>query len=186
MDKKQLQKILIAIAVLFIGGIYGYYKYLLKPLEAKQAVLDTELDKIKAEFQDAQVRASRLPRLEQEIRVLNSEILEMQKKLPQDKDVPGLIRLLAERMKFYGIQWKRLEPGTQTAKEYYVEHSYKIPFSSKYHSLARFLAEIGQMERIFATRISPLRPETSSQAGPSANVSTTLSGDITFLIYTSK
>lgn len=125
-------------------------------------------------------RASRLPMLEQEIRVLNSEILEMQKKLPHDKDIPGLIRLLSDRMRFYGIQWKKLEPGSQASKEYYIEHSYKIPFTASYHNLAKFLTEIGQMERIFATRISSLRPENNAQTG------TAVSGEITFLIYTSK
>jgi len=180
MDKKQLQQLMIIIPVVLAAAIFSYYKYLLKPLDEKQKVLNGELEQIKSEYQSSVERASRLPRLEQEIRMLNSDILEMQKKLPHDKDVPGLIRLLSERMKYYGIQWKRIEPGGQTAKEYYIEHTYKIPFSAKFHNLARFLAEIGQMERIFATRISAVKPEVNPQTG------TQVSGEITFLIYTSK
>ena len=67
-----------------------------------------------------------------------------------------------------------------TAKEYYIEHSYKIPFIAPYHSLAKFMAEVGQMERIFATKISAIRPEINQKEG------TMVSGDISFLIYTSK
>ncbi len=181
MDRKQLQKILIVIPVVLAGALFAYYKYLLSPMQAAHKVLDQDLVNIEREYQESQGRASRLPRLEQEIRVLNSEILEMQKKLPHDKDVPGLIRLLSERMRFYGIQWKRIEPGNQAAKDYYIEHTYKIPFSASYHNLARFLSEIGQMERIFATRISSIRPEMSAQGGGMQ-----VSGEITFLIYTSK
>ena len=180
MDKKKLQQILIGIPLVFVALIFCYYKYLLKPLEEKQAALMTELNKIQQDYQESVGRANRLPMLEQEIRVLNTEIQEMQKKLPHDKDVPGLIRLLSERMKYYGVQWKRIEPGVQTGKEYYIEHSYKIPFSSRYHNLARFLSEIGQMERIFATRLSSLRPETDPKTG------STIGGEITFLIYTSR
>src|SRR3989338_7961280 len=165
MDRKQLKNLLIIIPVVFAAAVFGYYKYLLLPLEQKETAVIQDVENIEREYQESQGRASRLPRLEQEIRVLNMEILEMQKKLPHDKDVPGLIRLLSERMLFYGIQWKRLEPGAQAAKEYYIEHTYKIPFSASYHNLARFLAEIGQMERIFATRLSSLKPESSPQAG---------------------
>ena len=180
MDKKKLQQILIGIPLVLVAVVFCYYKYLLKPLQEKQDALKIEIKKIESEYQENVGRAGRLPMLEQEIRVLNTEIQEMQKKLPHDKDVPGLIRLLSERMKYYGVQWKRLEPGAQSAMEYYIEHSYKIPFSSRYHNLARFLAEIGQMERIFATRISSLRPEADLKSG------STVSGEITFLIYTSR
>ena len=180
MDRKQLQKILIIIPVAAAALIFVHYKYFLIPLEQKQKALDANLIKTQDEYRQSVGRAGRLPRLEQEIRVLNMEILEMQKKLPHDKDVSGLIRLLAERMRYYGVQWKKLEPGTQNPKEYYIEHSYKIPFSAPYHNLAKFLAEIGQMERIFATRLSSLRPEASQGSG------TQVTGDITFLIYTSR
>ena len=83
-------------------------------------------------------------------------------------------------MRFYGIRWKRLEPGSQAAREYYIEHSYKIPFTASYHNLAKFMAEVGQMERIFATRISPLRSESIAKEG------TMVTGELFFLIYTSK
>ncbi len=180
MDKKKLQQILVVIPVLLGAIIYGYYKYFLRPLEDKQAALNTEMDKIKSEYQESLGRASRLPMMEQEIGVLNMEIQEMQKKLPHDKDVPGLIRLLSDRMKYFGIQWKKIEPGPQSAGEYYIEYSYKIPFSARYHNLARFLADVGQMERIFATKVSSLKTETNAQTG------STLGGEISFLIYTSK
>ena len=180
MEKKQLQQMLIILPLVFFGGIFAYYKYLFKPLQKKQAVVQRDLENIKREYQESLERTNRLPKLTEEIRVLNSEILEVQKKLPHDKDVPGLIRLLSNRMKYYGVQWKKIEPGKQTAKEYYIEHSYKIPFTARYHNLARFLAEVGQMERIFATQISSLKPEANAQTG------TMVSGEITFLIYTSK
>ena len=83
-------------------------------------------------------------------------------------------------MELYRINWSRLAPGTQTQRDYYVEHTYSIPFRASYHDLARFLSDIGQMERIFATRFSQLAP------GESSGGAITVSGDLTFLIYTSK
>ena len=180
MDKKQLQQLIIILPIILILGIFAYYKYLLSPLSEKKLVLKTELENIKKEYDESKGRAERLPRLEQEIIVLNQEIVEMQKKLPPTKDVPGLIRLLSKRMEHYNILWKRLAPGVQTSRDYYIEHSYTIPFTSTYHDMARFLSEIGQMERIFATRLATLRPI----ADPQGNVM--VSGDLTFLIYTSK
>ena len=180
MNRKQLQALIIALPVIAIAGTFSYYKYFSLPLAERHKKLLTEIDGIRSEYEQSVGRAARLPRLEQEIQVLNEEIIEMQKKLPKDKDVPGIIRLLSDRMRFYGIRWKRLEPGSQAAREYYIEHSYKIPFTASYHNLAKFMAEVGQMERIFATRLSPLKPEIIPKEG------TMVAGDLFFLIYTSK
>jgi type IV pilus assembly protein PilO len=180
MNKKQLQQMLVIIPIAFIAGVFAYYKYLILPLNERKKALRTELENIRSEFQESKGRAERLPKLEQEIFLLSQEIATMQKKLPPTKDVPGLIRLLSRRMEHYGVVWKRLAPGTQTAKDYYIEHSYTIPFTCIYHDLARFLTEIGQMERIFATKFTSLKPSVDSQTGI-----VTVSGELTFLIYTS-
>ena len=103
MDKKKLQQLLIAIPIVLAALVYCYIKYLIKPLAKKEGDVLAEMSKIESEFLESQGRASRLPMLEEEIRMLRMDIEEMQKKLPHDKDVPGLIRLLSERMKFYGL-----------------------------------------------------------------------------------
>ena len=180
MNKKQLQALIIAIPVIAIAGMFSYYKYFVLPLAERHKKLLAEIDGIRSEYEQSVGRAARLPRLEQEILGLNKEIVEMQKKLPKDKDVPGIIRLLSERMRYHGIRWKKLEPWAQSAKEYYIEHSYKIPFTASYHVLAKFMTEVGQMERIFATRLSPLQSETTAKDG------TMVTGDLFFLIYTAK
>jgi type IV pilus assembly protein PilO len=179
-NRKQLQALILALPVAAVLGAFVYYKYLVLPLAERHKKILVEIDGIRNEYEQSVGRAARLPRLEQEIRVLNEEIIEMQKKLPKNKDVPGIIRLLSERMRFHGIRWKSLDPGSQSAREYYTEHSYKIPFKASYHTLAKFMTEVGQMERIFATRLSPLQSETTPKEG------TRVSGDLFFLIYTSK
>ena len=158
MDKKKLQQIIIILPIALIAASFGYYKKLLAPLNEQRKILKNDLDNIKKEYEDASAKAQRLPKLELEIALLNQEILEMQRKLPPTKDVPDLIRLLSKRMDYHRIVWKKLTPGIQSTKEYYVEYSYTIPFTTTYHNLAKFLAEIGQMERIFATKFIGLRP----------------------------
>lgn len=180
MDKKQLQQMIIMMPIILIGGIFGYYKYLFSPLREKSKIVAEELRKIKQEYQESEARATRLPKLQQEIAVLNIEIKEIEKKLPPTKDVPDLIRLLSKKMETHNIRWKRLAPGTVTAKDYYIEHTYTIPFVSSYHNLALFLSEVGQMERIFATRFIGLRSTIDPRFGIQVD------GELTFLIYTSK
>lgn len=181
MDKKKLQQILIIMPIALSAGIWAYLHYLLMPLNAKQKAIAGELEQIKKDYNDAVGKTSRLPKLQQEISLLTAEIAEVQKKLPPTKDVPYLIRLLTAKMDRHQIEWKNLlMPGPQLVKEYYIEHSYTIPFKTSYHSLAMFLSDIGQMERIFATRFSSLRSEPNAAGG------VILSGELTFLIYTSK
>ncbi|OGR57452.1 MAG: hypothetical protein A3I11_03730 [Elusimicrobia bacterium RIFCSPLOWO2_02_FULL_39_32] len=181
MDKKQLQFLIILIPILIIGINFGFYKYLFNPLSERKKILKGELEQIKKEYQESVGRTARLPKLQEEIAVLNQEILEVEKKLPKDKDVPSLIRLLSKKMDSHSIRWTRLAPGNQTSKDYYIEHTYTIPFSASYHNLATFLTEIGQLERIFSSRFSKLSSTVNSKTGENE-----VSGELTFLIYTSK
>jgi len=181
MNKKQLQQLIIIIPIILVGGIFSYHKYLLSPLKVKHAALQVELDKILKEYEGAVVRAARLPGLRQEIGILNKEIVHMQKKLPPTKDVPGFIRMLSKRMEHHRIRWTKISPGPKKIKEYYIEHTYTIPFLSSYHNLANFLTEIGQMERIFATKFKGLKGKVDTETKVSG-----AAGNLVFLIYTSK
>ncbi len=180
MDKKKMQQLIIAFPIILIGGLFAYYKYLFVPLNSRIKILGGELEKIKQEYIESERRAARLPQLQKEIQQLNREISETEKKLPASKDVPGLIRLLSKRMERHNIQWARIAPGQQAVKDYYVEHAYTIPITTTYHNLASFLSEIGQMERIFATRFNKLNILNSATEG------VMVSGELTFLIYTSR
>ncbi len=180
MDKKKLQQLIIAFPIILIGSMFAYYKYLFVPLNTRAALLQTELEKIKQEYIESERRAARLPQLQKEIQQLNREISETEKKLPASKDVPNLIRLLSKRMDRHNISWARIAPGQQSVKDYYVEHAYSIPITTTYHNLANFLSEIGQMERIFASRFTKLNIMNNAADG------VMITGELTFLIYTSR
>ncbi|MBI2915827.1 MAG: type 4a pilus biogenesis protein PilO [Elusimicrobia bacterium] len=181
MDKKQMQMLILFLPVTLLAGLFSYYKYFYSPLAAQRKSLKQELEQIKKDYQESKARVARLPKLQQEIALLNQEISEIEKKLPANKDVPGLIRLLSKKMEAHSITWNRLAPGTQVTKEYYIEHAYTIPFTTSFHSLASFLAEVGQMERIFATRFTRLMAVTNAKT-----LATEVQGELSFLIYTSK
>ena len=55
-----------------------------------------------------------------------------------------------------------------------------IPFTTSYQNLAGFLTEVGQMERIFATRFNSL------QSKPGSSGTVAIQGQSEFLIYTAK
>lgn len=181
MDKKTMQGLIVGFFILLIGGPVLYYKFLLSPLNSRIKLLKGDLDRIKEEYRQSESRAARLPQLQKEIEFLNREIADTEKKLPASKDLPTLIRVLSKKMDKYDISWQRIVPGNQVPKDYYIEHTYTIPFTCAYHSLAGFLTEIGQMERIFATRFSKL-----AVTPPKPNTGVQVTGDLTFIIYTSR
>lgn len=156
MNKQRLQQLVIMFPILLIGTTFAYFKYLKSPLDARMMTLHTEMEKVKQEYIASQKRISRLPRLENEIFMLNKEIRTIEKKLPNKKDLPGLIRLLSKKLDTYQLSWTQIIPGEEISKQYYYEHIYRIPFSTSYHNLAEFLSSIGQLERIFTTRFNKL------------------------------
>lgn len=176
-----MQQILIIVPVALAALLFAYYKYLVSPLKVKQKMLAEELATIENDYQDSVSKAARLPQMQQEIVLLDAEVQKIQKRLPISQDLAELIRMLAKKMDEHHVVWMSLSPGTEVSMEHYTEHSYTIPFQTSYHNLAQFLADVGQMERIFATRFTDLTAQPNSQTGAIA-----VSGQLTFLIYTGK
>lgn len=181
MQKKNLQQLIIILPIVWIAGTFVYFKYLLLPINEKIKTKKAELESIKKDYVDACNKSSRLENLKQEIQILKQEIDEMKKMLPEEEKKPDLIRVLKREMEHHNIIWEKISPSLPSPKDYYIEHSYTIPFKASYHDLAMFLTKIGQMERIFSTKFSKLMFTTD----PKDN-RITISGELTFTYYTGK
>ncbi len=176
-----MQNLIVILPVMWVAVIVVYIYYGLLPVNKTIAVKRTELQEIIKQYEEAARSAAKLSIVQQEIQILNHKIQEIEKILPKDAGLPNLIRELTKTMSEHNILWDRLAPSNPSEKDYYREHSYTIPFKSSYHDLAVFLTKVGQNERLFATRYINL-----GQVKVEKNDTITITGELTFLFYTSK
>jgi type IV pilus assembly protein PilO len=146
---KQQQQTIMLIAIFVIGGGYGYWNYLLKPTLAKIQVEKAKNADLMAKIETAEKQARRLPALQNEFAKLQLELGALEKQLPKDKDLPNILRLLTREALQEDLQFNSLTPRPAVRQNFFEIIPFDIAFTGSLQSLARFLASIGQQDRIF-------------------------------------
>lgn len=152
------QQILILVLFLAGGGIFGYFNYLLNPTLAQIKERESKLADLTKKIEEAQRVAKRLPALTAEKERLEIELAALEKQLPTDKDVPSIIRTLTREALQENLEFNRLVPSGAQRRTYFEIIPFDVQFTCTLHSLARFLAALGQQERIFQVQNITLRP----------------------------
>lgn len=161
----QQQQMMVVAAFMVVGGLYVYWNYLLKPtldkIKTEQATYQDLVDKIDR----AEKQARRLPVLQSELAKLQVELSAMEKQLPKDKDLPNILRTLTREALQENLQFSRLTPKPAQRQQYFEIIPFDVQFVGTLHALARFLASLGQQDRIFQASNVSLSP---AGGGPDA------------------
>lgn len=161
----QQQQMMVAAALVVVGGLYGYWNYLLKPtmdkIEKNQATYKELTEKIER----AERQARRLPALQSELAKLETDLASMEKQLPKDKDLPNILRTLTREALQENLIFSKLAPKPAQRQQYFEIIPFDVQFQGSLHSLARFLASLGQQDRIFQAANINLQPTGGGDLG---------------------
>lgn len=151
LTKEQMQ--MVAAGVMMTAAFsFVYYKYFWSPLSQKTAQARQELEEATSKIEKAQRQAGRLPQLKKQIDDLNVQAEEAEKKLPQVKDVPGILDTLSGLASKYRVDITAFTPQAPAPKQFFIEIPYAITLRGTYHEVAKFLAAVALEERIFNIR----------------------------------
>jgi type IV pilus assembly protein PilO len=176
MDKEQQQKI--AIVVIFaITFFYVYFKYLLGPTRQNIAQNETELASVVSRVDALKITASRLPQLRKQTEELDLQVAKVEKRLPRTRNLEDIIRTVTELAKKSGISFSNFAPQGESARQYFTEVPFLLNVTGTLHSLGKFLAVMGQQERIFCTKNVSLTYSQNSKKGY------TVQGTLTLLAF---
>jgi type IV pilus assembly protein PilO len=177
LSKKQQQTLIIAVAVV-VGGLYAYWNFGWKPTSEKIARLSGELDKTRAKVESMKQTAQRLPQLQKDYETLLAEVGETEKRLPKQKSLQDILRIVTEQSIKHRISVTSFAPGAERQEQYFSEVPISLNVVGHFHPLGKFLAALGLQERILSSR--GLNLTTSTKKGQ------TISGTFTLLAYTFK
>lgn len=149
---KEMKQNLIAIAM-FVGVVlFVYFKYLINPINKKYTESYDRLTQVETKIVAMKQRARELPKLQREMKLLEFEVAELEKRLPREKGIQQLLRLVTKHAQSYRITILNFTPVDAVEMSNYTEIPFKISVRGGYHSLAQFFADLGQESRIISAR----------------------------------
>lgn len=151
MTKQQQQQVILGV-MLAVVVPYVYWSYLLKPVKQKIRETEQEVRSIEEQVETMRRTANRLPALEREYENLVVEVGKAEKKLPKQKNVEEIIRVVTEQSMKQRIYVSSFSPDAEKPQNYFVEIPFGINMTASFHTLAKFLASLGQQERILSAR----------------------------------
>ena len=146
------QKILIGCIALVIGG-YIYFGTSFLPFnypvrKAKIEALAAEHEKLAAEVEKARKVVGDLARLEAEYERLHDQWLSAQELLPEEKEMPELLRQVTTAGSRSGVEFALFQPGSPVAHEFYTDHPVEVTVRGNYHQVGSFVGRLSNLERI--------------------------------------
>lgn len=177
---KKLQQNLIVLAVFAIFAVFVYFKYLMAPLDMKYKNSLQKLSQTESRLEEMKRRALELPKLQAEMKMLELEVAELEQRLPKNREIPELLRMVTKTAQRYHLRITNFAPSPMAQQSNYNEIPFQITMQGTYHSLAHFLSDLGQESRILHAH------NINYSAGINKENDTTINVSFTLIAYTFK
>lgn len=140
-----------------------YWQFFLRSEWAAQSEAQAELLRLRAQVEQTRQIAGQKPRLEQEIKLLETQLQRTVQQLPSEKEIPALLKRVAGLGQEADLDVALFKPGTPVAKEFYTEVPVQLRVRGIYHNLGLFFERLGRLERIVNVADLTIREATKGQ-----------------------
>jgi len=138
----------VVVLVLFaIAIVAGWYFDTQKQQEQLAAEKRKEID-LREKFKQKQWEAATLPKLQEQLREIESNLEELQNRLPNKAQVAGLIQDISQQAIATGLSSELFKPGREEVGQVYVKLPIQLRLNGDYHSFGNFVSGIAAMPRI--------------------------------------
>jgi len=141
------QKVL-ALFVLFILLGFAYYSLYYQNAMQQEERLQQNLATLQIELAQKQKLMEEKIKFEKEIAQLTEQLKVAMAKLPEQKEIPGLLISMSEAEGLGGVEFQLFEPLAPVEKEFYAELPVKISLTGVYHDTVIFFEKVAKLPRI--------------------------------------
>jgi type IV pilus assembly protein PilO len=163
-------KILIGLVVYLVLG-YLYFFFFFQPALERRASLGENLETLEFQIARRQIIAKQIEKHKKEIEKLKENLKFALAKLPEQKEIPGLLTSVSEMGKKAGLDFILFEPNAVVSREFYAEIPVKIIVDGTFHDTALFFDSVTSLPRI--TNITNINMKKSTAGGAEENILTT-------------
>ncbi len=156
------EKALVLIIVILLP-LFLYYRFYFAPSIDKINRLKEEIKNLDAQINKYQKIASQHSSLEKILKERKAFLEEIKSILPNDKEIPGLLKNIAQTAKKSGLSVLSFKPGREIPKNYYSVIPLDMRFQGPYEGVINFLNQVEQMERLVVLNKIDFKPDTKTQ-----------------------
>ncbi len=157
--------IVVAILILLLG--YFYFFYFLQPAFGTRAQLKENLENLDRQIAARQRVVKQIEQHKKDIVELGKSLNEAVAKLPEQKEIPGLLTSISEAGLGEGLENLLFKPSEPVAKEFYKELPIDIIVMGNYHEIALFFDRGANLPRI--VNITNIKMQKAKEKGAAAD-----------------
>ncbi len=143
----RLHKLLILIGVNLVIGLVSY-QFFISPQLYKIEELKDKMDQLEIKLKEAKRIAQDIPKYRKEKQELEKRLKEALERLPDKKEIPGLIESISESGKKAGLKILLFKPLPEKPKGFYAEVPVSMEVEGTFESLFDFCYRISKLSRI--------------------------------------
>jgi type IV pilus assembly protein PilO len=143
-------------AVVLFGGLFAYFVHIPKTAEIEKT--KKNITKLNKRLTRAIKRSKKLPKLNAEMALRDTQYEEALKLLPNKKEIPNLLRKVTELGNDAKLDFRHIILKKEKRKKLYFEIPLAVEVRGGYHNVAVFFDKIGHMERIMNIKDVSMRP----------------------------
>ncbi|MCB9777910.1 MAG: type 4a pilus biogenesis protein PilO [Alphaproteobacteria bacterium] len=138
--------LLFGLGYVLIAGLYVGLLYL--PASTRISELGDEMSALNQQKVVLEQRIRDKERYEAELQTLMADLKEALKELPNDREIPGLLKGISGMGKKVGLEVRKFQPLPEVKREYVAEVPVALEVSGSYHEVALFFERLSKMNRI--------------------------------------
>ncbi len=143
----RLQKVLILIGVNLVIALVSYQFFISPQIDEIEKLKD-RLNQLEIKLVEARRIAQDIPRYRREKQELEKKLKEALERLPDKKEIPGLIESISESGRMAGLKILLFKPLPEKPKGFYAEVPVSMEVRGTFESLFDFCYRISRLSRI--------------------------------------
>ncbi len=141
------KKLLLLIGILLvISGLYVYSIYL--PAREELVALEEKLNKSAAVLNQSKAVTKDIERFKKQIDVLNEELKDALKQLPNEREIPEILKNISSLGKESNLEFILFKPSPEVPQQFYAKVPIELTVLGTYHNTGAFFDKMGKLSRI--------------------------------------
>ncbi len=143
----KLYKILLCLGFFAVlVGPFVYFSFV--PKISKINVLKKEHATLETRLATAKAKANQLKYYQDKLKDAEMEFKMVMKKLPETKEIPGLLSSVSQSGRDAGLEFLLFQPESEQNKDFYAEIPVSIKVTGNYNNVALFFDKVARLSRI--------------------------------------
>lgn len=148
----------ITFLMVFVVALAALYWFVIK------ARIDTLSDarqaeaRLLAEFRQKAAETTYLPKIEQQLADMDTQIQRLRAMLPTNAEIPSLLDSISDAARDNRLSVETIRLQETASQTHYIEHPFDIEVQGGYHDIAQFVADMAALPRIVTQHDFVLEP----------------------------